>query len=58
MHKNWFLGALKGKESKSAVKIAEKQHFHRENKGWKFCNKIFSFEIWPQIARCWRNIAN
>jgi len=33
MHKNWFLGVLKGKESKSAVKIAEKQHFHGENRG-------------------------
>jgi len=41
MHKNLFLGVLKGKESKSAVKIAEKQHFHWENRGWKFCNKIF-----------------
>jgi len=30
MHKNWFLGVLKGKESKSAVKIAE--HFHGENR--------------------------
>ena len=41
MHKNWFLGVLKVKESKSAVKIVEKQHFHGENWSWKFCNKIF-----------------
>jgi len=33
MHKNLFLGILKGKESKSAVKIAEKQYFHGENRG-------------------------
>jgi len=32
---NWFLGDLKGKESKSTVKIAEKQHFHGENKRLK-----------------------
>jgi len=40
MHKNWFLGVLKGKESKSVVKIAE-QYFDGENRDWKFCNKIF-----------------
>jgi len=28
-----FLGVLKVKESKSAVKITEKQHFHGENGG-------------------------
>jgi len=54
MHKNLFLGVLKSKESKSAVKIVEKQHFHRENRGWKFCSKIFfCSELWPQIASCW-----
>ena len=53
-----FLGVLKVKESKSAVKITEKQHFHGENGGWKFCNKIFSYELWPQFASCWRIIAN
>ena len=41
MHKNWFLGVLNGKESKSAVKKAEKQHIHGESRGWKFCNKKF-----------------
>jgi len=41
MHKNWFLGVLKVKGSKSTVKIAEKQHFHGENRGRKFYNKIF-----------------
>jgi len=37
MHKNWFLDVL----SKSADKLTEKQNFHRENRGWKFCNKNF-----------------
>ena len=41
MHKNRFLDVLKVKESKSAIKILEKQHFHGENRGWKFCNKNF-----------------
>jgi len=58
MHKNWFPPVLKVKESKSAVKIAEKQHFHGDNRGWKFCDKIFSSELWPQIASCWRKVAS
>jgi len=33
MHKNWFLGVLKVKESESTVKTAEKQHFCGKNRG-------------------------
>jgi len=33
MHNIWFLGVLKVKESKSAVKIVEKPQFHGEKGG-------------------------
>jgi len=45
MHKNWFLGVLKVKESKSAVKITEKQPFHGEIEVENFVTKVFSSEL-------------
>ena len=53
MHKNWFLGVLKGKESKSAVKIVVKQHFHGENRG---CQCQCTFNFWPQVQENIHNL--
>jgi len=58
IHKHWFLDLLKVTESKFAVRIAEKHLFHVENKGWQFCNKVFSSKLWPRNVSCRCNIAN
>ena len=57
IHKNWFLGLLKVKESKIAVKIAEKQHFHVEHGGWEICNEFISSKLLTRIVSSRRSIA-
>jgi len=58
MHKNWFQDVLKVKEPKSAVKMKEQQCFMEKIEVENFATVFFSSAPCPQIASCWRNIAN